>query len=215
MDSARVSSDALLTRALRLIDRGGRSILGITGAPGAGKSTVAAVLVDRLGPRQAALVGMDAFHLDDEILRAHGSLDRKGAVDTFDGHGYAVLLERLAAARPGDDAIYAPRFDRSREASIGGAVEIPAAVPLVVTEGNYLLIESAPWPRARATLREVWFLDLDDEIRRQRLIARHRSFGRSEAEARRRALASDEANALLIKATRGRADLNFRWEQLG
>ncbi len=215
MDSARVSSDALLTRALRLIDRGGRSILGITGAPGAGKSTVAAMLVDRLGPQLAALVGMDGFHLDDEILRAHGSLDRKGAVDTFDGDGYAMLLERLAAARPGGGAIYAPRFDRSREAAIGGAVEIPAAVPLVVTEGNYLLIESGPWPRARAALAEVWFLDVDDEIRRERLIARHRSFGRSEAEARRRALGSDEANARLINVTRGRADLIFRWEQRG
>lgn len=211
MTSAWVSTDQLVTRALRLIERGTRTVLGITGAPGAGKSTVAAQLVDRLGAARATLVAMDGFHLDDEILRAQGSLDRKGALDTFDGEGYAALLERLAAAHPAERPIYAPRFDRSLEASIAGAVRVPADVPLVVTEGNYLLAESDPWPRARAAMREVWFLDVDDEIRRQRLIARHRSFGRSEAEARRRALGSDEANARLVIATRSRADFVFGW----
>lgn len=209
MDAVSLSTGELLSRAARLATT--RRILGIVGAPGAGKSTLAAELVNRLGPDRAALVGMDGFHLDDEILRAHGSLDRKGAIDTFDGEGYALLLERLAAARPGGPSIYAPLFDRALEASIGGAVEIPSAVPLVVTEGNYLLAESGPWPRARAALNEVWFLDVDDEIRRDRLTARHRSFGRSEAEARRRALGSDEANARLIVATRDDADLVFRW----
>lgn len=211
MDVVSVSMGELLERAARL--GSARRILGITGAPGAGKSTLAAELVDRLGPQTAALVGMDGFHLDDEILRAHGSLDRKGAIDTFDGEGYAALLERIAAAHPGDPASYAPRFDRAREASIGGAVEIPSAVPLVITEGNYLLAETGPWPRARAALSAVWFLDLDDNVRRERLIARHRSFGRSAAEARRRALGSDEANARLIAATRVRADFIFRWRR--
>jgi pantothenate kinase len=157
---------------------------------------------------------MDGFHLDDGILRAHGSLDRKGAIDTFDGQGYASLLERLAAARPGDHPIYAPRFDRALEASLGAAIEIPPAVPLVVTEGNYLLAESGPWPRVRAALAEVWFLDVDEETRRARLIARHQSFGRSEDEARRWALGSDEANARRIHSTRHRADFTFRWQRI-
>lgn len=211
MDSAWVSTSELLARAARLATT--RHVLGITGAPGAGKSTVAADLVDRLGPDTAVLVGMDGFHLDDEILRAHGALDRKGAIDTFDGEGYATLLERLAAARPGDPAIYAPRFDRIQEASIGCAVEVASIVPLVVTEGNYLLAESDPWPRARAALSETWFLDPDDETRQAQLIARHRSFGRSDVDARRRARGSDEANARLIRSTRHRADFVFRWRR--
>jgi pantothenate kinase len=211
MDAAQLCTDELLARLVRLGP--GRHILGITGAPGAGKSTLAAELVARLGPDAAVLIGMDGFHLDDEILRAHGSFDRKGAIDTFDGDGYAALLQRVAAARPGDPPIYAPRFDRSLEASLAGAVEIPSTVPLVVTEGNYLLADSGPWPRARAALDEVWFLDLDDETRRARLIARHRSYGRSDAEARQRALGSDETNAQLIAAARSRADLALRWRR--
>jgi pantothenate kinase len=211
MDSAHLCTDELLARLVR--PGPGRHVLGITGAPGVGKSTLAAELVARLGPDAAVLIGMDGFHLDDEILRAHGSFDRKGAIDTFDGDGYAALLQRVAAARPGDPPIYAPRFDRSLEASLAGAVEIPSTVPLVVTEGNYLLADSAPWPRARATMDEVWFLDLDDDTRRARLIARHRSYGRSDAEARQRALGSDETNAQLIAAARGRADLAVRWRR--
>jgi pantothenate kinase len=211
MDAAQLCTDELLARLVRLGP--GRHILGITGAPGAGKSTLAAELVARLGPDAAVLIGMDGFHLDDEILRAHGSFDRKGAIDTFDGDGYAALLQRVATARPGDPPIYAPRFDRSLEASLAGAVEIASTVPLVVTEGNYLLADSGPWPRARAALDEVWFLDLDDETRRARLIARHRSYGRSDAEARQRALGSDETNAQLIAAARSRADLALRWRR--
>lgn len=211
MDAAHLCTDELLARLVRLGP--GRRIVGITGAPGVGKSTLAAELVARLGSEGAVLIGMDGFHLDDEILRAHGSFDRKGAIDTFDGDGYFALLQRVAAARPGDPPIYAPRFDRSLEASLAGAVEIPSTVPLVVTEGNYLLADSGPWRLARAALDEVWFLDLDDETRRARLIARHRSYGRSDAEARQRALGSDETNAQLIAAARGRADLAIRWRR--
>lgn len=195
------------------MDHGGRQVLGIAGAPGAGKSTLAAEIVNRLGPDVAVLVGMDGFHLDDDILRGHGSLGRKGAIDTFDDEGYAMLIERIAAARPGDRVIYAPHFDRALEASIGGAVEIPAEVPLVVTEGNYLLAESGAWPRVRAALRETWFLDVDDDVRHDRLIARHRSFGHSHIDARERALGSDETNAHLINLTSRRADFVFRWRR--
>lgn len=194
--------DALLARARELIARPGRALLGIAGAPASGKSTLAERLVTALG-EDAALVAMDGFHLDDAVLRRHGSWERKGAIDTFDDAGYAELLHRLRAA---EGTVYAPRFDRALEASLAGAVEVAPDVPLVVTEGNYLLAATGAWPRARAALDEVWFLRIDPALRRERLIARHVRFGRTPDEARGRTLGVDEANARLIEATASRAD---------
>ena len=116
------SLEDLVARAGALAD-GGRAVLGLAGPPGAGKSTLAAALVDVLGDR-AALVPLDGFHLDDDVLAALGRADRKGAADTFDADGYVALLRRLRAA---DDAVvYAPRFDRDRELSLAGALPSPA-----------------------------------------------------------------------------------------
>lgn len=195
-------SNELLARARELVDRPGRAMLGIAGAPASGKSTLAERLVAALGDG-AVLVPMDGFHLDDAVLRRHGSWERKGAIDTFDDAGYAELLHRL---REGSGTVYAPRFDRGLEASIGGAIEVWPDVPLVVTEGNYLLADAGAWPRARAALDEVWFLRIDPALRRERLIARHMRFGRSPEEARARADGTDETNARLIDATVIRAD---------
>ncbi|VDR39243.1 Pantothenate kinase [Tsukamurella paurometabola] len=192
----------LLTRARELIARPGRALLGIAGAPASGKSTTAEGLVAALGA-DAVLVPMDGFHLDDAVLRRHGSWERKGAIDTFDDAGFAELLHRLRAA---DGTVYAPRFDRALEASLAGAIEVPPGVPLVVTEGNYLLADSGAWPHARAALDEVWFLRIDPALRRDRLVARHMRFGRSPEEARARADGTDETNARLIEATAPRAD---------
>ncbi len=195
-------ADALVARARALAELPGRTILGITGAPASGKSTLAERLVTALGA-DAVLVPMDGFHLDDAVLRRHGSWERKGAIDTFDDAGYAELLHRLRVA---DRTVYAPRFDRELEASLAGAVEVPPHVPLVITEGNYLLAGGGAWPAARAELDEVWFLRVDPAVRRERLIARHMRYGRGPAEARQRALGPDERNARLIEATAGRAD---------
>ncbi|GIZ97969.1 nucleoside/nucleotide kinase family protein [Tsukamurella sp. TY48] len=196
------SFEALVEDARALAARPGRSVLGITGAPASGKSTLAELLVAALGA-DAVLVPMDGYHLDDPVLRAHGSWECKGAIDTFDDSGFAHLLHRLRAA---DATVYAPRFDRSLEASIAGAVEVAPGVPLVVTEGNYLLADTGAWPTARAAIDEVWFLAIDPDLRRERLIARHRRFGRSIDEARARALGTDETNAVFIEATAARAD---------
>ena len=195
-------TDELIARARELIARPGRVLLGVAGAPASGKSTLAEGLVAALGD-DAVLVPMDGFHLDDAVLRRHGSWERKGAIDTFDDAGFADLLHRLRAA---EGTVYAPRFDRGLEASIGGAIEVGPEVPLVVTEGNYLLAESGAWPRARAALDEVWFLRIDPVLRRERLIARHMRFGRGPEEARARADGTDETTARLIEATAARAD---------
>ena len=194
---------ALLQRAAALAATGNRRLLGITGPPGAGKSTLAADLVAGLSGR-AALVAMDGFHLDDAVLGDLGRRDRKGAPDTFDVDGYVHLLRRLRAAQ--DPVVYAPVFRRELETSAAGALAVPSHVPLVVTEGNYLLADGAFAP-VRPLLDEVWFLEVDSGLRRERLVARHVAHGRSRRAAEKWVDASDEANAALVEATRDRADL--------
>ena len=144
---------ALVARARVLAAAGGRRILGLTGPPGAGKSTVARTLVDALGPDTAVLVPMDGFHLANVTLRALGRRDRKGAWDTFDVGGYVALLRRLRAAD--EPVVHAPDFDRQLEEPIGSAVPVAADVPLVVTEGNYLLSREGGWGGVAFAARRV------------------------------------------------------------
>lgn len=191
---------ALVERARRLIAHGERRLLGITGAPAAGKSTLAAALVSALGP-DAVLVPMDGYHLAAAELIRLGRLERKGAPDTFDADGYVALLRRLHARA--DEVVYAPEFRREIEEPIAGAIPVPRAVPLVVTEGNYLL----HWAPVRELLDEIWFVDIDEQTRLERLITRHMAYGRTRSEAEDRAHGSDQRNAEVIARTRDRADL--------
>lgn len=194
----------LLERARALVVPGQRRLLGITGAPGAGKSTLCAALALALG-EAAVVVGMDGFHLANRELERLGRRDRKGAPDTFDAAGYAALLERLRANT--SDTVYAPTFDRELEESIGSAVPVFPDTPLVLTEGNYLLLDEGGWGRVRGLLDGVWFLDLPDTTRLPRLRARHVAHGKSAPEAARWVEAVDERNAALIRQSRARADL--------
>ncbi|TRW87842.1 nucleoside/nucleotide kinase family protein [Mycolicibacterium sp. 018/SC-01/001] len=202
--------EQLIGWARALVTPGTRRILGLTGAPGAGKSTVAEQLVDALGPDDAVLVPMDGFHLANEVLIDLGRRDRKGAHDTFDDDGYARLLTALRDQRDGDPVIYAPRFRREIEEPIGSSIPVHASTPLVVTEGNYLLLDSGAWPAARACLDEVWFLAPDTDVRHERLVRRHEAFGKTPEEAEFWALGSDERNAQLIESTSARADRILR-----
>jgi pantothenate kinase len=199
----------LIGFASGLADSGERTILGITGAPGAGKSTLGRRIVESLGPERAVLVPMDGFHLANEVLLARGLRGVKGAIQTFDDAGYASLLERIRRQAPGE-IVYAPSFDRTLEEAIAGSIPVRAEVPLVVTEGNYLLADDGAWPRVRASLTECWFLDTDPELRRERLVARHVAFGKNPDDARAWALGSDEDNAVLIEAMSSRADRVLR-----
>ncbi|GAA4387105.1 nucleoside/nucleotide kinase family protein [Tsukamurella soli] len=196
--------DELVQRARSLATANGRRILGIVGAPGAGKSTICAVLTRELGD-QSVLVGMDGFHLADDELRRLGRRDRKGAPDTFDVGGYAALLERLRGQT--SDVVYAPEFDRSLEASIGGAVAVRRDTPLVITEGNYLLYDRCGWDAIAGHLDEVWFLDVPADERRRRLVHRRRSHGDSLDQAEAWVCRVDEVNAAVVDGTRERADL--------
>jgi pantothenate kinase len=187
-----------------LTGQGRRAVLGIAGAPGAGKSTLAGLLVDRLRP-VAALVPMDGFHLAQVELARLGRASRKGAPDTFDVHGYIALLDRLHHEL--DETVYAPAFRRDLEEPIAGAIPVPPTVGLVVTEGNYLLDATPPWDRLRGQLDEVWYVELDEQVRLSRLIARHIALGRSPEEARQWALVVDQPNALRVAQGRHRADV--------
>ena len=199
-----VDLQPVVDRARFLVSSGQRRLLGITGAPGAGKSTVAERLVDALGA-DAVLVPMDGFHLADAELDRLGRRDRKGAPDTFDAAGFVALLRRLREAGP--DTVYAPVFDRGLEAAVAGSIAVLQRTPLVVTEGNYLLLDDEPWRQVRPLLDEAWFVAVDPALRVERLIARHVAHGRSPAAAMEWVLRSDEANAALVEQTRQRADL--------
>ncbi|MCL3860628.1 nucleoside/nucleotide kinase family protein [Actinotalea sp. K2] len=203
-DQAVPLDPALLARARRLAADGGRRILGITGPPGAGKSTIAEALALELAD-VARLVSMDGFHLAEAELTRLGRRDRKGAPDTFDALGYVALLRRLRAAD--EPVVYAPHFDRSIEEAIAGSIPVPQDVPLVITEGNYLLVPDGPWAAVRSLLDECWYVAPDEDVRMERLVARHERFGRSPEDARERSLGSDQRNAEVIARTRELADL--------
>ncbi|CAL9283306.1 hypothetical protein SUDANB180_06901 [Streptomyces sp. enrichment culture] len=200
--------DDLLARARALPRDGRRALLGIAGSPGAGKTTLAERLVDALngdGPRWAARVPMDGFHLADAELDRLGRRDRKGAPDTFDAGGYAALLRRLR--EESGEVVYAPGFERVLEQPLAGAIPVPPEARLVVTEGNYLLLTEGSWARVRPCLDEVWFCEIDEAERIRRLVARHEEFGKEHAAAVAWVRGPDQRNADLVASTRERADL--------
>ena len=199
----------LVARAVALC-ADGRALLGLVGCPGAGKTTVAEHLVAaaraELGQDAVAHVPMDGFHLADRQLDRLGLRDRKGAPETFDVDGYLALLRRLRD--PAEQrTVYGPVFERDLEQALAGAVAVGPAVRLVVTEGNYLLLDRPGWRELRTVLDETWYLDFDDEERVRRLVARHELFGKPHDAAVAWVAAVDEPNAALVRATSDRADL--------
>jgi pantothenate kinase len=191
---------------------GGAVVVGIAGVPGAGKTTLAEQLISLLNRNEPeperqryAHVPMDGFHLADQELARLGLLDRKGAPETFDAHGYAALLERLRGPR--EAVVYAPGFERTLEQPIAGMLPVYPSARTVLTEGNYLLLDQPGWREVRSKCAEVWYCEQEDGLRIERLIRRHVSFGKSRSAAETWVERVDEPNARLIETTKARADL--------
>ncbi len=200
--------DLLAREAVALVGDRSRAILGIAGSPGAGKSTLVDGLVARIGAAKGvdwvAHVPMDGFHLADAQLDRIGARGRKGAPDTFDAAGYAQLLARVK--REVDDPVYVPGFDRTLEQPLAAALVVLPSARLVVTEGNYLLLDDPHWARARRAMDAVWFVASDESERIERLVARHVEVGKTPEEARAWVATTDQRNSELVAGTVGRAD---------
>jgi pantothenate kinase len=199
MGRTRVSPDGREVAALVSALPAGRFVLGLSGSPGAGKSTLAAALAATYG---IPVVPMDGFHRPRAELETMGRLDAKGAPDTFDAEAYAALLASLHTGR----TVLAPAFDHRLPDPTPEAIEVPAGAGLVVTEGNYLLVDEPRWRAVREQLDAVWHLIPDELERVERLVRRHIEVGRDDTDARAWVDRVDQANADLVEAAAGHAD---------
>jgi len=184
----------------------GRFLTALAGPPGAGKSTLAAALVDALG-QGAKAVPMDGFHYDDRVLISRGARDRKGAPDTFDAQGFFHLLRRLRSE--GEVAI--PLFDRDLEISRAGADIVTPEDRLLVVEGNYLLLNEAPWPQAAPLFDLTVWIDVPEAELDRRLLARWAHYGKTPAQARAWIDGNDMPNIRRVTRNSRAADVVVRW----
>lgn len=204
------SLDDALNRARSLAaNNSERVVIGIIGKPGAGKSTLTSHLMSHLG-ETAALVPMDGYHLSNAQLARLERSDRKGAPDTFDSFGFADLLKRIKTNRSVD--IYFPVFFREMEESIAAEGVVLSSTELVITEGNYLLYDQDGWKDVAPQLTESWYVQVDDEVRLERLVKRHHHYGKDLDAAFAWAHGTDERNAQLVEKTKAKADVIINLE---
>ncbi|MEV0319052.1 nucleoside/nucleotide kinase family protein [Streptomyces sp. NPDC050658] len=202
-DTATPALTALADDAWKLTADRPRTLLGIAGPPGAGKSTLARALVAAIGDG-AAYLPLDGFHLSNVQLERLALSSRKGSEPSFDVRGYVALLARVLEDT-GDD-IYVPDYDRSLHEPVAARHRVPLAARLVVTEGNYLACDLPGWRTARALLAECWYVGTPAEVRQPRLVERQLAGGRTPDEARAWVATNDDPNGELVEKSRLRCD---------
>jgi pantothenate kinase len=200
------SIDEALSRIKDLaLKHSGRFIIGIVGKPGAGKSTLTSHLIENLPKDSVSLVPMDGYHLSNLQLKNLGLSDRKGAFNTFDSNGYVSLLKRINTET--DQDIYYPVFHREIEESYAADGVVLANTKIVLTEGNYLLFDKAGWEKVATELTEIWYININDDVRIERLVKRHEFYGKDKESALNWATGSDEINAKIVESTASKADV--------
>ena len=202
MNTALKARTQAVAERMRALPEGRRCLIAIAGPPGAGKSTLAAALVQELAP-MAALVPMDGFHFDNDTLKARGLRNRKGAPETFDLEGLSGLLERLVR----EDEVAIPSFDRVLDKVVGSSALVRAGHRWVIVEGNYLLLDEPGW----RDLARLWdlavYLDESHDVLEERLVHRWLDLGLTLDDAQAWALGNDSPNARRVAAARLPADL--------
>ena len=206
---------ANVTAVVELIKRraqaGERMIVAIAGPPASGKTTLAEAVVERLNtvgssgePRRAAVLPMDGFHLDNETLQARGLLARKGAVETFDANGFCAAIRTIVEE---GGAQHMPGFDRDEDRVIPNQIHIAEEAQVIVTEGNYLLLDQSPWRELRPMFAASVFVKAPIEVLRDRLLERWLDQNLSQQEAQKRVTNNDLPNALHVLSRSVYADL--------
>lgn len=190
----------VMDRAASSPRRSARFVLGIAGPPAAGKSTLSVDLRDAVNERAerriAEVAPMDGFHMTNAQLEASGLLMRKGEPDTFDAVEYGQRLQRVRS-EAGVDVPW-PAYDRRLHDPVPDGLVFTSDVRIVITEGNYLFLDSGAWAEVRASLDDAWFLDADLDLVERRLMERHCRGGKTDAAARRKTTVSDMPNAQLV-----------------
>jgi hypothetical protein len=206
--SKEISNEEAKAIVVECASASNRTIIGIIGKPGGGKSTLSKYLLKGMDPTLVSVVPMDGFHLSNKVLKELGRSDRKGAQDTFDVKGFTTLIQRIKmdSAEP----IYYPVFDRSIEESIAAQGVVYPSTRVVIVEGNYLMHDRDGWQVISPLLDQSWYAFLDEDIRISRLISRHIAFGKDPESAKAWAKGSDQVNAELIEIGVGRCDFLIR-----
>jgi pantothenate kinase len=206
--SKEMSREEAKAKIVEYANNTSRTIIGIVGKPGGGKSTLSKYLLKGMDQSLVSVVPMDGFHLSIKVLKDLGRSDRKGAQDTFDVKGFKTLIERikLDSLNP----VYYPIFDRAIEESIAAQGVVYPSTRVVIVEGNYLMHDKDGWEEISPLLDQSWYAYLDEDIRISRLISRHIAFGKDPESAKAWAKGSDQVNAELIETGVARCDFLIR-----